>query len=378
MTSSPPADPDKPACIADTGDGPYVFVCYAHADAGRVYPEIEWLNQQGVKVWYDQGIEPGSNWRSTIGDALLGASHVLFFVSERSIASAHCNREIHLALDEETNVVPIYLEDAELTSDLKIGLTRIQALFYDRQEYRERLLGAVTGEQPQFTSRPAAARPAKSRRGPVIGVALAVAVLAVILFTLPYLDGQQGETEEAPALEDLWTIAVLPFTNRTSSDEVGFFAQGLTDAVVDGFARGHLSVASRTQTAALVEQGLDLQSLARQLEVAYVVEGSIQQAGDDMRITAQLIRAADGFQVWSKSYDRPADGGFRMQEEVATNIASLARVNSGYDAQRTHPELYEQYEGIAPEAVRYYIDGQEQYDGRVFSVGPRAEREQQN
>ncbi len=368
MTSSSPEDIEKPVCIADTSDGPYVFVCYAHADTATVYPEIAWLNEQGVQVWYDQGIEPGSNWRSTIGDALLGASHVLFFISESSLASAHCNREIHLALDEETNVIPIYLKEVELTSDLKIGLTRIQALFYDQQEYRQRLHAAVTGSQPQVASPAKAARPAKSRRFPVIGVALFVAVLMAVLLGLPHLDDQRRETEDAPTLEDLWTIAVLPFTNRTSSDEVGFFAQGLTDAVVDKFAPGHLSVASRTQTATLVEQGLDLQSLARQLDVAYVVEGSVQQAGNDVRITAQLIRAADGIQVWSRTYDRHADGGFSMQEEVATNIASLARAKSGYDAQRTYPELYERYDGISPEAVRYYIDGQEQYEMYVLGA----------
>jgi TolB-like protein/cytochrome c-type biogenesis protein CcmH/NrfG len=359
-----------PACITDTSDGPYVFVCYAHADSARVYPDIEWLHQQGVKVWYDQGIEPGSNWRSTIGDALLGASHVLFFISERSLASAHCNREINLALDEETNVVPIYLEDADLTSDLKVGLTRIQALFHDRPDYRQRLLNAVTEEQPRTASRPTAARTTKSRR-PLVYAALAVALLAAILIALPYVLDRPGEVEEAtaPTLEELRTIAVLPFTNMTSSEEVGFFAQGLTDGVLDALAQGWLNVASRTQTAAFVEQGLGLQALAAELKVAYVLEGSIQQAGDEMRITAQLIRAADGFHVWSRSYDRAVDGGFRMQEEVAKNIASLSHLKSGYDTQRTHPELYEHYQGISPDAVTYYVDGQEQYELYVLGEG---------
>ena len=165
------------------GDGPYVFVCYAHADAARVYPEIDWLNEQGVKVWYDQGIEPGSNWRSTIGDALLGASHVLFFISEASLASAHCNREIHLALDEETNVVPVYLEDVELTSDLKIGLTRLQALFYDRS----RLPGAFAGccHRRQTTVHPQAGNSRDPRRLPLRSRHLQpfwpMALLAVLL-----------------------------------------------------------------------------------------------------------------------------------------------------------------------------------------------------
>ena len=103
-------------------DASHVFVSYSHHDAEVVYPEIEWLTDQGVDVWHDKGISPGANWLSVIGDALLGASRVLFFVSDHSIESDHCNREISLALDEGITIIPIYLQDVELTSDLKVGL----------------------------------------------------------------------------------------------------------------------------------------------------------------------------------------------------------------------------------------------------------------
>ena len=60
------------------GDEPYVFVCHAHADAGVVYPEIRWLHEQGVHLWYDEGISAGKIWREEIGDAIKGASSVLY------------------------------------------------------------------------------------------------------------------------------------------------------------------------------------------------------------------------------------------------------------------------------------------------------------
>jgi hypothetical protein len=105
---------------AYAGSDSYVFVCYSHDDKQSVYPEIEWLQQQRVNVWYDEGISAGTNWRAATGDFLLGASHVVFYISEHALASDHCNREISLALDEGQNIVPIYLEDVGLTSDLKL------------------------------------------------------------------------------------------------------------------------------------------------------------------------------------------------------------------------------------------------------------------
>ncbi len=134
---------DKPF-QAYTGDEPYVFVCYAHNDSEIIYPEIDWLRQQGINLWYDEGISAGKNWRAAIGDSLLGASHVLFYISTRSLKSEHCNREINLALDKNMEVVPIYLEEVELTSDLMVGLNRVHALHRDQDgNYQQHLLNAL-------------------------------------------------------------------------------------------------------------------------------------------------------------------------------------------------------------------------------------------
>ncbi len=134
---------DKPF-PAYRGDAPYVFVCYAHNDEDMVYPEIGWLHEQGINLWYDEGISAGKNWRAAIGDSLLGASHVLFYISERSLKSDYCNGEMNLALDEGKAVVPVYLEDVELTSDLKVGLNRVQALHRDQDaSYQQHLLNAL-------------------------------------------------------------------------------------------------------------------------------------------------------------------------------------------------------------------------------------------
>ena len=147
-----------------------MFVCYAHEDSDVVYPEMAWLHEQGLNLWYDEGISAGKNWRAAIGDSLLGASHVLFYISEHSLQSDHCNREINLALDEGKDVIPVYLEDVELTSDLKVGLNRVQALHRDQDvSYQQHLLQALglststVEPQPGATLNPAAMnRPRRS------------------------------------------------------------------------------------------------------------------------------------------------------------------------------------------------------------------------
>ena len=73
------------------GDEPYIFVSYAHADDEIVYPEIQWLHDQGFNVWYDEGISPGTVWRNELAD---GSSLLLYFITPQSIASDNCQREV--------------------------------------------------------------------------------------------------------------------------------------------------------------------------------------------------------------------------------------------------------------------------------------------
>ena len=133
------------------GDDPYVFVCYAHDDEDVVFPEMAWLHEQGINLWYDEGISAGRIWREEIGDAIKGASKVLYYISESSLASEHCDREINYALDH-TSVLPVYLEEIALTTDLEVGLGRVQALHRTTDEdYQGHLLGESAADEIRST-----------------------------------------------------------------------------------------------------------------------------------------------------------------------------------------------------------------------------------
>jgi tetratricopeptide (TPR) repeat protein len=126
------------------GDDPYVFVCYAHRDSETVYADLKDLHDEGINLWYDEGISAGLSWRAEIATAISGARKMLFFISESSLQSAHCIREVDYALNHDIEVIPVYLEDCVLPGELELGLNRVHALFrHTDPRYLEHLLTAI-------------------------------------------------------------------------------------------------------------------------------------------------------------------------------------------------------------------------------------------
>lgn len=134
---------------AYNGDESYVFICYAHLDSDTVYSDLIQIDQSGIHVWYDEGIPAGTSWRGEIATAIKGASKFLFFVSAASLKSSHCLREVDFALNNEIEIIPIYLDDSSLPGELELALSRVQALFRERDSmYMQHLLGGLQQNTP--------------------------------------------------------------------------------------------------------------------------------------------------------------------------------------------------------------------------------------
>lgn len=117
------------------------------------------------------------------------------------------------------------------------------------------------------------------------------------------------------------SVAVLPFVNMSGNAENEYFSDGLTETLLHMLAQvPELRVAARTSSFAFKGQEKDIREIALALSVAHVLEGSVQRSGDRVRITAQLIRASDGFHVWSENYDRTLDDIFGIQDEIAGKV----------------------------------------------------------
>ena len=110
------------------GDGPYIFVSYAHKDANLVFPEIKKFYDEGYPIWYDQGLTPGQEWDDEIAEALMACSLLVVFISENSMASTNVQDEIKLALNERIDIVPIYFEETNLPAGLKLRLSNKHAI----------------------------------------------------------------------------------------------------------------------------------------------------------------------------------------------------------------------------------------------------------
>ncbi|HIG42556.1 MAG TPA: toll/interleukin-1 receptor domain-containing protein [Gammaproteobacteria bacterium] len=174
------------------GDDPYVFVCYAHANEGIVYPELTWLREQGVNIWYDEGISAGRIWRTEVGEAIKRATRVLFYISKASLVSDHCSGEINYALDQSKDILPVYLEDTQLTTDLQVGLSSIQALHRDKDpRYLDHLLVAVTAT---VRSTPVALNPSRPARSK-LPVYLMLMIGLVFSLAISWRYQTESETE---------------------------------------------------------------------------------------------------------------------------------------------------------------------------------------
>ena len=124
------------------------------------------------------------------------------------------------------------------------------------------------------------------------------------------------------------SVAVLPFANMSSDPEQEYFSDGITEEFISKLSRiADLPVASRTSVQRFKNTTLDIREIANMLGVRYILEGSVRKAGDQLRITAQLIDSENGFHVWSKDFDGSLEDIFDVQETTAMQIAEALDIH---------------------------------------------------
>jgi TolB-like protein len=123
------------------------------------------------------------------------------------------------------------------------------------------------------------------------------------------------------------SIAVLPFTNMSADPENEFFADGITEEIINALTQiEELHVAARTSAFSFKGKHVDLGIIGERLHVKTVLEGSVRKAGNRVRIMAQLVNVADGYHLWSERYDRELKDIFEVQDDIASAIASRLKV----------------------------------------------------
>ena len=203
--------------------------------------------------------------------------------------------------------------------------------------------------------------PAVSGTKRVVAASVVLAALALAW----YYRGQPALRESvaptatpAPAVAakqvDARSIAVLPFENLSEDKANAFFADGIQDEILTGLAKvGELTVISRTSTAKYASHPDNLTKIAGELGVAHILEGSVQKAGNKVRVNVQLIEAASDRHLWAETYDRELADVFAVQSEVAKAIAVQLKATLTADARRS----MEERPSKVPEAYAAFLRG---------------------
>jgi len=136
------------------------------------------------------------------------------------------------------------------------------------------------------------------------------------------------EASEGKGGEPAPSIAVLPFANMSADKENEYFSDGLAEEIINALTQvPGLKVTARTSAFSFRGKDVKIADIARELGVAHVLEGSVRKAGNRIRVTAQLIKAADGFHIWSERYDRELIDVFAIQDEISAAIVDQLKAN---------------------------------------------------
>jgi TolB-like protein len=173
-------------------------------------------------------------------------------------------------------------------------------------------------------------------------ILIAVAAVLVLRFW-PAARYDQVVAGRIPAA----SVAVLPFANIGGDPSKRYFSDGLSEELINALSRiPALRVAARSSSFAVATRSLDARAVARLLNVHAILEGSVREAGNRVRITAQLVNGADGFQIWSQSYDRELTDVLAVQDEIArsvTSVLSAKLVGKSANTRSVNPEAYRLY-----------------------------------
>ena len=322
-----------------------VFISYSRDDRKIAHQFATGLLREGFSVWWDQAIHAGESFDRATERALEEARAVVVLWSRRSVESDWVRAEATQARAAR-RLVPVMIEPCKRPVIFELIHTADLAGWGgDAADPRWRTFIdglRLTTDQPQqeggaVKQGPVAAA-AVSRKGALLGVVLGIGAALLAAAGLSYWALlPRGEnltptaaTDSPPAATAAQTgvtLAVLPFANLSPDASQEYFSDGLTEEILNQLARiPALRLTGRTSSFSFKGKNEDLRQIGAKLGVANLLEGSVRKDGDQLRVTAQLIRSEDGTEQWSKTYDRSLSGVFAVQDEIAKDVAQALSV----------------------------------------------------
>jgi TolB-like protein len=271
-----------------------VFISYARSDRERVTPLVAAIEAQGWTVWWDPEIDPGQEFDRLIAAELKAAAAVLVVWTPDSVTSRWVRGEAREGADRGV-LVPVRFEAASLPIDVRaLHTTDLDGWGEDpRSPQVQEVLRAVGA----IIKRDRAPKPAGASFDPVPSASAA-----------------------EPARI---AICVIPFANMSGDPQQDYFSDGITEDIITELSRWRL-LAVRSRSASFRYRGVavDMKQVARELNVRFIVEGSVRRMGTRVRINAQLIDSDSGSHIWAEKFDRDLAELFTVQDQVVQTIVS--------------------------------------------------------
>jgi len=342
--------PDTPPTARD------VFVSYASQDAVVANAVVDALERSGVACWIaPRDVTPGTFYADEIVHAIDAAKASVLILSENAAASQHVLREVERAASKRHPVVSLRIDQAALPAGLEYFLNTSQWLDSSGGEVSRsipRLIAAVRvairtpAVAPEAALIPrfhALSLPARSWKRTAAIIVASLSGLAIAGFAIDrlWLSSHRAAPTSAPtaavpapapapaaAVITEKSVAVLPFIDMSEKKDQEYFSDGLSEELIDMLTRiPDLRVPARTSSFYFKGKPTTIADVAKALGVFYVLEGSVRKAAGTIRVTAQLIRADNGYHIWSETYDRKLDDVFKVQDEIGAAVVQKLKLS---------------------------------------------------
>ena len=336
-----------------------VFLSYASEDAAAAERIASALQEAGVEVWFDRSeLRGGDAWDSQIRQRIHDCRLFIAIVSANTERrdEGYFRREWKLAVDRTHDMaekraflVPVVIDETAERGAL------VPDKFRERQwtrlpagetspafVERVRALLAPATERPHagpppVTQRTVGATQGQRAPGPrraTVWAFSAIGLVAVATYFGLRWSADRGHGEQrtqslaaagGEAIPEK-SIAVLPFVDMSEEHDQGYFSDGLAEELLDLLSQvPDLRVPARTSSFYFKGRSVDIATIAQKLRVAHVLEGSVRHSGKRVRVTAELIRADNGYNVWSKTYDSVDKDIFELQDEIANAVVGALK-----------------------------------------------------
>ena len=346
-----------------------VFISYASQDAAIANAVVGALERAGLKCWIaPRDVVPGALYADEIIRAIDEATVLVLVLSQHAVTSAHVGKEIERASSKRRRIIAVRTDSAALprafeyflseSQWIDVGAGGIESAAAKLAEAVHRYLAPGSATEP--AAAPAAhtlhylAATRRWRRmviGSAAVVAMALAYLIIDKFWLAkHVRAEQPTSAATPTatISDK-SIAVLPFADMSEKHDQEYFGDGMAEQILDVLAKlPGLTVIGRTSSFQFKGKNEDLRTIGTKLNAAYVLEGSVRNSGDQVRITAQLIDTRTGAHKWSETYDRPIGDVLKLQDAIAATVVRELQLTVASDepsSQGTvkNAEAYELY-----------------------------------